>query len=96
MILSREHQFSAQLVLGSAMVVLLARRVLTFLLHFLDAICIPQCVEGVLDAGIGGGDVCYHGGLASASGGVLQNLGQFATTEGQMSLLEVQGADTLF
>mmetsp|Transcript_18779 Transcript_18779/g.52312 ORF Transcript_18779/g.52312 Transcript_18779/m.52312 type:complete len:605 (-) Transcript_18779:500-2314(-) len=70
--------------------------VLLVLAQLLDAVSIPEGVEGVLHAGGAGADVCNHdrpGLLAHKR--VAQHLCQLGTAEGDVRLVEVQRTDAL-
>lgn len=69
---------------------------LVALLQFLNSICIPERVEGVLDTAVGRRHIGDHGGLAVAREGVLEHLSEFAASEGRVLLLQVEGPDAFF
>mmetsp|Transcript_153644 Transcript_153644/g.268688 ORF Transcript_153644/g.268688 Transcript_153644/m.268688 type:complete len:353 (-) Transcript_153644:588-1646(-) len=65
------------------------------LLQLLDAVGVAQCVQGVLAAGRGGGDVGDHHGPAVPDEGIPQDLRQLRPAEGDVPVALVQGPDAL-
>lgn len=71
-------------------------RLLGFLLEFFDSVSISESVEGVFAAGIGRADIGNHSGFAVSSEGILEHLGEFAASEGQVFLLQIESSDAFF
>ena len=65
------------------------------LLHLLDAVSIPQCVQRMLRARIRRGHIGNHGCPAVAGEAISEHLRQLAAAERQVLLLQIERPDTL-
>lgn len=65
------------------------------LFEFLDAIRIPQRIEGVFGGARGGRKIANHDGLAIPNKGVLQDERQLAAAEGCVVFVLVEGTNAL-